>query len=265
VHLKSALMLLIKEAISLQRVPVAFTPRFLAAHNFGHQVPESWERYIDLENVLVTKNGSTYHVSLAAPSALGRTESLSMLQVSGRHVVTDGENATYDLIVKDNPSGLGVENAFGHDDFDFKVSLCPSSTVLGYAADVRGRLGEYYALHVRRGDKLRELRYPNLARDTTPENIHATLKRVVPPGARIYILTDERTPGYFDILKQDYEIFRYCDFAALRGLIEGDDPDNYLLYEVEQLLFDGAATRIHTFAHPDGKPRVSLTSDVGWT
>lgn len=265
VHLKSALMLLIKEALSLKRVPVAFTPRFSPTHNFGHQVPESWERYVDLENVVVTKNGSAYNVGMVASSVLARTESLSVLQVRSRHVVTERENAAYDLIVKDNPGGLGAENAFGHDEFDFNVSLRPSSTVLCHAADVRGRLGDYYAMHVRRGDKLREARYPNLARDTTPENIHATLKRVAPPGARIYILTDERTPGYFDSLKQDYEVFRYCNFPALRALVESDDPDNYLLYEVEQLLFDGALTRIHTFAHPAGKPRISLTTDIGWT
>jgi hypothetical protein len=265
VHLKSALMLLIKEAISLKRVPVAFTPRFAAEHNFGRPVAESWERYVDLENVIVATNESTHRISVAGPSTVARTEALSVLQVGGRHVVTEPENETYDLIVKDNPSGLGADNAFGHDDFDFKVSLCPSSTVRGYAADVRARLGEYCALHVRRGDKLREARYPNLARDTSPEHIHATLKRIVPAGGHIYILTDERAPGYFDNLKQDYEVFRYCDFPALRALIESSEPDNYLLYEVEQLLFDGAVTRIHTFAHPAGKPRLSLTTDVGWT
>jgi hypothetical protein len=58
---------------------------------------------------------------------------------------------------------------------------------------------------------------------------------------------------------------RYHDFPQLRQLVEGEHPDNYLLYEIEQRLFDDARTRIFTFAHPTGKSRISLTTDVGWT
>jgi hypothetical protein len=108
-------------------------------------------------------------------------------------------------------------------------------------------------------------RYPNLEQDTRPEKIYETVSRVLPKGSRVYILTDERTPNYFDVLKEDYQVFQYLDFPELRDLVEGEEPDNFLLYEIEQLIFARAKTRIHTFAHPTGAGRVSLTRDVGWT
>jgi hypothetical protein len=104
-----------------------------------------------------------------------------------------------------------------------------------------------------------------LEQDTRPEKIYETVSRVLPKGSRVYILTDEKNRSYFDILKRDYQIFQYFDFPELSALVEGTDPDNFFLYEIEQLIFSRAKTKIHTFAHPEGKPRISLTNDVGWT
>lgn len=81
----------------------------------------------------------------------------------------------------------------------------------------------------------------------------------------VYVLTDEKDPSHFDVLKNEYRVFRYFDFRELRRLVEGDNPDNFFLYEVEQLIFERAKIRIYTFAEPGGKSRISLTSDVGWT
>ncbi len=121
-------------------------------------------------------------------------------------------------------------------------------------------------MHVRRGDKLADKeRYPHLAQDTRPERIYETVSRVLPEGSRIYILTDEKARNYFDILKSHYRIRRYYDFPELKRIVEGECPDNFFLYEIEQLIFAKAKTQIHTFVHPNGEPRISLTRDVGWT
>jgi hypothetical protein len=263
--MKSALALLIKESLSLNRTPVVFTPRLLSAHNFGKEVNASWDKYIDLDKIAITQNGTTHYVRAFKRDVIADIDAFSVLEVKGQHLVTATENATYQLIVKNNPSGLGFEGVYGHDDFDFDVKLGPSRVVLDYADRVTRQLGEYHAMHVRRGDKLTESRYPNLDRDTRPEAIYGTISRVVPTGSRVYILTDERTPNYFDVLRKDYRIFQYFDFPGLKQLVEGAHPDNFLLYEIEQLVFARAKTRIHTFADPRGKPRISLTRDVGWT
>ena len=171
----------------------------------------------------------------------------------------------YDLIIKTNPSGLGHDNVFAHEDFDYDVEFHASPAIVRQAEAIRARLGDYHSMHVRRGDKLTEAQYPNLGSDTRPESIRATLSRHLPKGLTIYILTDERTPGYFDVLKNDYRVFQYFDLPELKQLVEGERPDNFFLYEIEQLIFERAGIKIHTFAHPDGVPRLSLTQDVGWT
>lgn len=264
-HLKSALALLIKEAVILNRTPVAFTPPFLPLHNFGKEIEVGWDKYLDLKRIGIVKDDVSYEIEASSADALGHLDSLAVLEVRGRHLITSAENDTYDVIVKENPTGLSTESALAHKDFDFEVAFRPSDAVRLRADDVRRQLGTYHAMHVRRGDKLTEARYPNLARDTSPESIHATISRVLPKGSTIYILTDERTPHYFDILKADYRIVQFGDFPELMELVSGDRPDNFFLYEIENLLFEGAATRIYTFAHPKGAPRISLTSDVGWT
>jgi hypothetical protein len=263
-HMKSALVLLIKESLSLNRTPVVFRPRLLPSHNFGKEVNASWDKYIDLDRIAIVQNGTTHYVRALKRELIDDSDA-SVLEVKGQHLVTATENATYQLIVKNNSIGLGFEGVYGHDDFDFDVTLGPSRVVLDCADHVTRHLGEYHAMHVRRGDKLTESRYPNLDRDTRPEAIYKTVSGVLPRGSRIYILTDERTPNYFDVLGKEYEIFQYFDFPELTQLVDGAHPDNFLLYEIEQLLFARAKTRIYTFADPKGQSRISLTRGVGWT
>ena len=259
-------MLLIKESLSLNRTPVVFTPNLLSSHNFGKEVTASWDKYIDLDKIAITQNGTTHHVKAVKRDVIADIDAYAVLEVKGKHLVTATENVEYQLIIKNNSSGLAGEGVYGHDDFDFDVELRPSRVVVDYADDVIRQLGQYHSMHVRRGDKLAERdRYPNLDRDTRPEAICETVSRVLPRGSGIYILTDERTPNYFDALGKDYQIFQYFDFPELRHLVEGEHPDNFLLYEIEQLVFARAQTKIHTFANPNGKPRISLTRDVGWT
>jgi hypothetical protein len=263
-HLKSALALLVKESLSLHRTPVVFTPRFLPSHNFGKAVDASWDRYIDLDRIAVLRNGPTDYVkAVKRDVAADHEEALAVLEVKGKHFVTPAENAEYQLIIKNSGSGLGTDAVYSHDEFDFDVDFFPSGALASHADHIRRQLGVYHSMHVRRGDKLKDKkRYPNLERDTQPAHIYDTVSRVVPKGSRVYILTDEKAPNYFDVLKKDYEVFQYVDFPELKALVDGDHPDNFFLFEIEQLIFATAATKIHTFAHPGDKSRISLTTDT---
>ena len=267
-HMKSALSLLIKGSLALKRTPVAFAPRLLASHNFGKEVEASWDKYIDLSKIAITRNGAgvIHHVKVLQKDEIGDVSAVSILEVKSKHLVTAAENVEYGLIIKNNPSGLGFDNVYHHDDFDFDVEFFPSSAVVAHAHKVCERLGEYSSMHVRRGDKLTDKRqYPNLEEDTRPERIYDTVSRVLPKGSRLYILTDEKTPNYFEVLKKEYQVVQYFDFPELKTFVQGDSPDNFLLYEIEQVIFAGAKTKIHTFAHPSGEGRISLTRDLGWT
>jgi hypothetical protein len=265
-HMKSALSLLIKESLALKRTPVVFTPRLLSSHNFGKEVDASWDKYIDLSKIAIIRNGVTHHVKVVAKDAIPDVGASTALEVKGKHLVTAAENMEYGLIIKNNPSGLGLDNVYGHEEFDFDVEFCPSAAVLDHADKICQHLGEYHSMHVRRGDKLTDkVACPNLEQDTRPEKIYETVSRILDKGSRVYVLTDEKASNYFDVLKRDYEIFQYFNFPELKRLVEGDCPDNFFLYEIEQQIFARAKTRIHTFAHPNAEPRISLTTDLGWT
>lgn len=84
----------------------------------------------------------------------------------------------------------------------------PVNYVLKAAHAVIDRIGgRYCGLHVRRGDKLHEV--PGLDTATRPDAIAASIRHLCKPGRRLYIGSNEGTPGFFDPLKDNYKIFTY--------------------------------------------------------
>lgn len=268
-HLRFALELLVREAVSLGRTPVAFRPRFDPRHNLGHDLVTDWDRYIDLERIELVDQASGFvtEVKMLKRDEIGSIERWSGLWFERGHMVTAAENWGYDLLVRHNMTGLHVPTV--HDGpaalAPYAVRFQPSRRVLGLVEQIVHQLGEYCAVHVRRDDML-EMKdlYPNLDRDTQPDRIAQTLGRVLQPGAAVYIMTNERNKSFFAPLKEQFRVFQYFDFPALRDLVETQEPDNFLLFEVEKQLFERAQRKVHTFTHPEGRDRLALTSDKGW-
>ncbi|CAI5993186.1 unnamed protein product [Closterium sp. NIES-65] len=74
----------------------------------------------------------------------------------------------------------------------------------------------YDVVHVRRGDKvLDSKRWPNLDKDTRPDSLLKRLLELVQPGRFLYISTDERSPGFFDPLKEKFNVRMLGDFKDL--------------------------------------------------
>ncbi|CAI5525180.1 unnamed protein product, partial [Closterium sp. Naga37s-1] len=74
----------------------------------------------------------------------------------------------------------------------------------------------YDVVHVRRGDKvLDSKRWPNLDKDTRPDSLLKRLLELVQPGRFLYISTDERSPGFFDPLKDKFNVRMLGDFKDL--------------------------------------------------
>ncbi|MED6132681.1 hypothetical protein PIB30_021165 [Stylosanthes scabra] len=134
------------------------------------------------------------------------------------------------------------------------------------AEKIKAQLGEYDAIHVRRGDKIKTRKdrfgvarslHPHLDRDTRPEFMLCRIAKWVPPGRTLFIASNERTPGFFAPLAVRYKMAYSSNFSHLLDpLIE----NNYELFMVERLIMMGAKTFIRTFKEDDTD--LSLTDDA---
>lgn len=78
-----------------------------------------------------------------------------------------------------------------------------------FLVQIKAQLGDYDAIHVRRGDKLKtrkdrfgveRIQFPHLDRDTRPEFILRRIENKIPRGRTLFIGSNERTPGFFSPL-----------------------------------------------------------------
>ncbi|KAI3882132.1 hypothetical protein MKW92_022013 [Papaver armeniacum] len=147
-------------------------------------------------------------------------------------------------------------------------SFLPSMATkkLQRAADqIKQLLGDYDAIHVRRGDILKTRKdrfgverslHPHLDRDTRPEFILQRIAKWVEGGRTIFIASNERTPGFFSHLSSRYRVAYSSNFSRiLDPVIE----NNYQLFMLERLIMRGAKTFIGTYK--DNKSDLSLTDD----
>ncbi|XP_074306772.1 uncharacterized protein LOC141642014 isoform X1 [Silene latifolia] len=133
------------------------------------------------------------------------------------------------------------------------------------ADKIKAMLGDYDAIHVRRGDiiKTRKDRFgderslhPHIERDTRPEFILRRISKWVPAGRTLYIASNERTPGFFSPLGVRYKLAYSSNYTRiLDPVIE----NNYQLFMIERLILRGAKTFIDTYKSDDSE--LSLTDD----
>ncbi|WOL16382.1 hypothetical protein Cni_G25169 [Canna indica] len=126
-------------------------------------------------------------------------------------------------------------------------------------------LGDYDAIHVRRGDILKTRKdrfgverslHPHLDRDTRPEFIQQRIAKWIPPGRILFIASNERKPGFFSPLSVRYKLAYSSNFSdILDPVIE----NNYQLFMVERLILAGARTFVKTYK--EDKHDLSLTDD----
>ncbi|KAH7387963.1 hypothetical protein KP509_16G050800 [Ceratopteris richardii] len=134
------------------------------------------------------------------------------------------------------------------------------------AEKVMKKLGDYDAIHVRRGDKIKlrkdrfgvkRTMFPHLDRDTRAS---AILKRVgnwIPEGRTLFIASNEREPGFFDPLGTRYKLAFISHF---KDIVDPVVQNNYQLFIIERLILFGAKTYVKTFKEEPSD--LSLTDDV---
>ncbi|KAL1548765.1 hypothetical protein AAHA92_16954 [Salvia divinorum] len=133
------------------------------------------------------------------------------------------------------------------------------------AEKIKAHLGDYDAIHVRRGDKIKTRKdrfgvdrslHPHLDRDTRAEFILCRISKWVPRGRTLFIASNERTPGFFSPLSARYKLAYSSNYSSLLDpIIE----NNYQLFMVERFIMMGAKTFIRTFKEDDTD--LSLTDD----
>ncbi|KAF4402561.1 hypothetical protein G4B88_012346 [Cannabis sativa] len=133
------------------------------------------------------------------------------------------------------------------------------------AEKIKARLGDYAAIHVRRGDKIKTRKdrfgverslHPHLDRDTRAEFILHRIAKWVPPGQTLFIASNERTPGFFSPLAARYKLAYSSNYS---NIIDPLIENNYQLFMIERLILYGAKTIIKTFK--EDNTDLSLTDD----
>ncbi|KAK1291846.1 hypothetical protein QJS10_CPB17g01677 [Acorus calamus] len=134
------------------------------------------------------------------------------------------------------------------------------------AADkIRRLLGEYDAIHVRRGDKIKTRKdrfgvlrtlHPHLDRDTRPEFIQRRISQWIPPGRTLFIASNERSPGFFSLLATKYKLAYSSNYSII---LDSVVKNNYQLFMIERLILFGAKTFVKTFKVDEMD--LSLTDD----
>ncbi|XP_042398300.1 uncharacterized protein LOC121988762 isoform X2 [Zingiber officinale] len=130
---------------------------------------------------------------------------------------------------------------------------------------IKGLLGDYDAIHVRRGDKIKTRKdqfgvtrtlHPHLDRDTRPEFIQQRIAKWIPPGRTIFIASNERSPGFFLPLAARYKLAFSSNFS---DILDPVIRNNYQLFMVERLVVKAATTYVKTFKEDENDR--SLTDD----
>ncbi|RCV44674.1 hypothetical protein SETIT_9G393800v2 [Setaria italica] len=133
----------------------------------------------------------------------------------------------------------------------------PAKKLRDAANKMKEILDDYDAIHVRRGDLLKNRKdrfgverslHPHLDRDTRPEYIRKRIAKWIPPGRTLYIASNERTPGFFSSLSDRYKLAYSSNFSSI---LEPVIENNYQLFMVERLIMQGAKTFVKTMREFD--------------
>ncbi|KAL8246409.1 hypothetical protein R6Q59_007625 [Mikania micrantha] len=133
------------------------------------------------------------------------------------------------------------------------------------AEKIMSLLGDYDAIHVRRGDILKTRKdrfgvartlHPHLDRDTRPQFILCRIANWVPPGRMLFIASNERIPNFFSPLSVRYKLAYSSNYSRILDPVV---ENNYQLFMIERLILSGAKTYIKTYKETDTD--LSLTDD----
>lgn len=159
---------------------------------------------------VILDNSKMWHRVLTTSMKLG-SRGIANVQGVGRETLKEKSSYLNILLINRTASPLSwfmeCKDRNNRSAILLPYSFLPSMAGkhLRNAADkIKALLGDYDAIHVRRGDKLKTRKdrfgverslHPHLDRDTRPEFIMCRIARWVPPGSTLFIASNERRPG----------------------------------------------------------------------
>ncbi|CAN8279649.1 unnamed protein product [Cochlearia groenlandica] len=220
---------------------------------------------------VILDDSKTWHVVLSTSMKLGERGIAHVHGVS-RHKLKESSRYSKLLIVNRTASPLAwfveCKDRSNRSAVMLPYSFLPNMAALKLrkaAEKIKAQLGEYDAIHVRRGDKLKtrkdrfgvdRIQFPHLDRDTRPEFIIRRVKTRIPQGRTLFIGSNERKPGFFSPLAVRYKLAYSSNFSEILDPII---KNNYQLFMVERLVMMGAKTFFKTFKEYDTD--LTLTDD----
>ena len=283
-HMLAVVKGAIKEAIHLNRILVIEKCTMTAIHNRGHTLENlDIERYINLDKTRIYKienNGSIKEIDNPLRFVRARDfdnneypEEL-VLKLQNLSPVSKTQNNQYKVIIRTTVKYH--YNRLVYPDV-LLIALYPSNKVVHLTDIVLRTMGtslvdteklsavyrdidfaankdtwqhtvldnplHYACLHARGNDMIR---FASFKQSSSSSHIRSIVKKKIPKGMRIYIMTDITKPGYLSFLKKDYTVYRYYDFPELKNLVSGDKSsvDNAMLYSVEKNIMQHAYVKL---------------------
>ena len=246
-HCRRNLCAVVREAFATGRLAVLPALRLHPKHNFGVDRDWNWDTYFDLATARVVDAAGGAH-----PLPLCRTlpeRALRTLELPAQAAIPRAADDV-ELVVRETPGGFGRALPKTVKQAGLVVDVPPSNRVAELAAGVVAKLvrrGGYVAVHLRRGDRLRQ----EFEDVLSPAGVRRRLAALgVHDGERVFFLSDERDPAFWEELGPHYETVRSADFRQLAALVApaaGRERDNYLLYAVERVVMASAWRRVETF------------------
>ncbi|KAL6009833.1 hypothetical protein ACLOJK_000263 [Asimina triloba] len=221
----------------------------------------------------LTNNGSSEERWAASSCAMDSLYDLDLIY-NTVPVILDNSKLWYQVLATSMKLGdrgvahISMQDRNNRSAISLSYSFLPkmAASKLRDAADrIKGLLGSYDAIHVRRGDKIKSRKdrfgverslHPHLDRDTQPEFIAIRIQKWVPKGRTLFIASNERTTGFFSPLSARYKLAYSSNYSSILDPVV---ENNYQLFMIERLILMGAKTFIKTFKEDDND--LSLTDD----
>ncbi|XP_039122130.1 LOW QUALITY PROTEIN: uncharacterized protein LOC120258760 [Dioscorea cayenensis subsp. rotundata] len=291
-HQESSLRCALEEALFLKRVFVMpsrmcinpiHNKKGILHHSSNATSEERWtanscamDSLYDLDLIsetvpVILDNSKMWYRILSTSMKLG---SRGLVHVEGTDKVDLRDNTIYSnvLLINHTASPLSwfmeCKDRNNRSSITLPYSFLPKMAArkLRDAADkIKELLGDYDAIHVRRGDKIKTRKdrfgvdrtlHPHLDRDTRPEFIGRRIEKWIPKGHTLFIASNERTPSFFSPLSDRYRLAYSSNYSDILDQVV---ENNYQLFIIERLILAGAKTFVRTFKEDEND--LSLTDD----
>jgi len=140
----------------------------------------------------------------------------------------------YMQLAANNPTANNVFDTFSHTVLSLKhpVAVRTAALQIDHALQHASATGDYALVHVRRGDKINpklsaSIYVQGLEKSTSAAHVLETLRKVVPAGSAVYIMTNEWDTAYFDLVRVHYKTFTWFQFPHVRAFMHGCPIPNY--------------------------------------